>query len=87
MFSAVVILLAALTMVLLSTVMGFVLGWANKAFHVYVDPRVEAINVALPGVNCGGCGYIGCNEFAEAMGLDQYLVGVANYVFERLNGI
>ena len=67
MLSALVVLLAAMTMVVLATVMGLVLGWANRAFHVYVDPRVEAINIALPGVNCGGCGCIGCNEFAEAV--------------------
>ena len=63
----IVILLAAGTMLALAVFMGFVLGWANRAFHVEVDPRVEQINAVLPGVNCGGCGYVGCNEYAEAV--------------------
>ena len=27
----------------------------------------QQINEALPGANCGGCGYVGCNEYAEAV--------------------
>ena len=51
-----VIVLAAATMGLLAVSMGFVLGWANKAFHVDVDPRIEAADEILPGANCGGGG-------------------------------
>ena len=61
------IILAACTMLVLAVLMSYVLGWANVAFHVEVDPKVEAINEALPGANCGGCGYVGCNEYAEAV--------------------
>jgi len=32
-----------------------------------VDPRVEAVLAALPGANCGGCGYVGCAEYAQAV--------------------
>ncbi len=60
-------MLAAATMLLLAVLMAYVLGWANRAFHVEVDPRVEKINEALPGANCGGCGYPNCNEYAEAV--------------------
>jgi len=63
----IVILLAAATMLLLAVCMAYVLGWANRAFHVEVDPRVDAVNEELPGANCGGCGYVGCNEYAEAV--------------------
>lgn len=59
--------LAAVVLALLAVTMGIVLGWANKAFHVSVDPRIDAINEALPGANCGGCGFVGCNDFAEAL--------------------
>ncbi len=45
-----------------------VLGWANRAFHVPVDPRVETAAAAMPGANCGGCGYVGCGDYAEAVG-------------------
>ncbi|MBU0551249.1 RnfABCDGE type electron transport complex subunit B [Myxococcota bacterium] len=63
----VTILLAGVILSLLAVVMGFVLGWANKAFYVEIDPKIEAIIEALPAANCGGCGYIGCGEYAEAV--------------------
>lgn len=44
-----------------------ILGWANEAFHVEEDPRLSSIKGALPGANCGGCGFIGCADFAEAV--------------------
>ncbi len=67
MFTLVIILLAAGTMLVLALFMGYVLGWANKTFHVDVDPRVEQVIEALPGVNCGTCGFPGCSEYAEAV--------------------
>ncbi|EKD26296.1 MAG: electron transport complex, RnfABCDGE type, B subunit [uncultured bacterium] len=54
-------------MLLLSVSMGYVLGWANKVFHVEIDPKIEKVNSVLPGVNCGGCGFVGCQEYAEAI--------------------
>ncbi len=70
--------LAAGTMTSMAVVMSYILGWANKAFHVPVDPRVEAANVALPGANCGGCGYVGCNEYAEAVVAGTAAVNLCN---------
>ena len=61
------ILLAGGTMALLAVSMSYILGWANKAFHVEVDPRMAAAEDILPGANCGGCGYVGCREYAEAV--------------------
>lgn len=29
--------------------------------------RIEKIIQILPGVNCGGCGYTGCEKYAEAV--------------------
>jgi len=77
------VILAGGTMTLLAVIMAYVLGWANKAFGVEVDPRVEQINQVLPGINCGGCGYAGCNEYAEAVvagqtGIDKCTVGGAD---------
>ena len=62
-----IVILAAATMLVLAVFMAFVLGWANKTFHVEVDPRIEAVIEALPGANCGGCGLVGCSEYAEAV--------------------
>ena len=51
----------------MAVIFSYVLGWANKAFDVETDPRVEQVMDALPGANCGGCGFIGCYEYAEAV--------------------
>ena len=61
------VLLAGGTMAVLAVFMTYVLGWANNTFHVEVDPRVEKAEEILPGANCGGCGYVGCREYAEAV--------------------
>jgi electron transport complex protein RnfB len=47
--------------------LGMLLFIASRAFAVKVDPRVERILAALPGVNCGGCGFPGCSGYAEAV--------------------
>ncbi len=44
-----------------------VLAVAAKVFHVEIDPRIAEIEDALPGANCGGCGYAGCSACAEGM--------------------
>ena len=46
---------------------GLFLGFAGKKFAVKVDEKEEAILGALPGNNCGGCGYPGCAGLAEAI--------------------
>ena len=65
--SWVIIGLAAGTMLIMALVLSFILGWANKAFYVEVDPRIDAAMEVLPGANCGGCGFVGCGEYAEAI--------------------
>lgn len=35
-----------------------------KKFHVDEDARVALVEEALPGANCGGCGRMGCHDFA-----------------------
>ncbi|MFH1153403.1 MAG: RnfABCDGE type electron transport complex subunit B [Pseudomonadota bacterium] len=51
----------------LGLIIGGVLAFASKIFYVYVDPVVEAIEGALPGANCGGCGFPGCAPNAQAI--------------------
>jgi len=65
--SLVTILLAGGSLLALALLFSYVLCWANQAFYVEVDPRIEAICAALPGANCGGCGCVGCGEYAEAV--------------------
>ena len=51
----------------LGLLVGIGLAVASKVFYVYVDPKVVAIDDALPGANCGGCGLPGCMPNAEAI--------------------
>jgi Na+-translocating ferredoxin:NAD+ oxidoreductase subunit B len=44
-----------------------ILFLAAQKFKVYEDPRIDEVEDALPGANCGGCGYPGCRGFAEAL--------------------
>lgn len=46
---------------------GIVLAFASKKFAVETDPRVTDVRNVLPGANCGGCGYAGCDALAEAI--------------------
>ena len=66
--------LSAGTMLAMAMVLSAVLGWASRKFHVDVDQRVLEIIDALPGANCGGCGYVGCGEYAEAVALEHEAV-------------
>jgi electron transport complex protein RnfB len=53
----------------LGIVFGIALAIASKVFEVRKDARIEAIEGALPGLNCGICGFAGCSSYAEAIGL------------------
>ncbi len=46
---------------------GVLLGVASKIFAVETDERVPKILEALPGANCGGCGFAGCAAYANAL--------------------
>ncbi|MDO4623314.1 MAG: RnfABCDGE type electron transport complex subunit B [Eubacteriales bacterium] len=61
------IVLAALTVGGTGIVIGILLGIAGKIFHVDVDPKETEIREVLPGNNCGGCGYPGCDGLAAAI--------------------
>ncbi|MCQ2444914.1 MAG: Fe-S cluster domain-containing protein [Mailhella sp.] len=60
-----------LSSILMLTMLGFVaaalLAVASRVFAVDEDPRVEAVTGTLPGANCGGCGYAGCEGYAVAV--------------------
>lgn len=52
---------------LLGAILAVIIGAAAKAFSVESDPRIETVTDMLPGANCGGCGYAGCADFANAI--------------------
>lgn len=46
---------------------GVFLGIAGKKFAVEVDEKEVAVRELLPGNNCGGCGFPGCDGLAAAI--------------------
>ncbi|HKJ42932.1 MAG TPA: Fe-S cluster domain-containing protein [Sunxiuqinia sp.] len=50
----------------IGTLAAVILYFVARKFKVYEDPRIDQVEEALPGANCGGCGYAGCRAFAEA---------------------
>jgi electron transport complex protein RnfB len=61
------ILLPVLTLSVLGLAFGIGLAYASRIFFVKTDPKVEKILNALPGSNCGVCGFAGCSALAEAL--------------------
>jgi len=47
------------------------LSFFAKKFYVEVDEKEQAILAALPGNNCGGCGYPGCSGLAAAIAKNE----------------
>ncbi|MBF0125404.1 MAG: electron transport complex subunit RsxB [Magnetococcales bacterium] len=62
-----IIVIAVVSMSVLSLLAGIGLGIAAKRFHVEEDPLVDKLNSVLPAINCGNCGFAGCHPYAEAM--------------------
>lgn len=50
---------------------GLILAFASKKFEVETDPKSMSIRELLPGANCGACGYVGCDGYAEAAAQGQ----------------
>lgn len=60
------ILIAVISLGVIGIVGALLLYVASKKFEVHEDPRIGQVQEALPGANCGGCGYAGCAGFAGA---------------------
>lgn len=61
------IITAAVVVGLVGIFVGLFLGVAGIKFKVEVDEKEEAVLAALPGNNCGGCGFAGCSGLAAAI--------------------
>lgn len=49
----------------IAIVAGVLLTIADKIFFVKTDETLEAVNSALPQINCGACGFSGCEDYAK----------------------
>jgi len=71
------IIITIISLSLLAAAFAVILYLVSQKFHVEEDPRIDEVQEALPAANCGGCGFAGCRNFAEAL--------VAAETFEGLN--
>jgi Na+-translocating ferredoxin:NAD+ oxidoreductase RNF subunit RnfB len=51
----------------LSLVFGALLALAARVFAVETDPKISLVREALPGANCGACGFAGCDGLAASI--------------------
>ena len=51
----------------IALVASVVLYVCSRKFAVKEDPRIGKVLAALPGANCGGCGFPGCSGMAAAL--------------------
>ncbi|MFA5527598.1 MAG: RnfABCDGE type electron transport complex subunit B [Peptostreptococcales bacterium] len=51
----------------MALIFGAILAVASEKFKVEVDQRIIDIRAVLPGANCGGCGFPGCDGYANAV--------------------
>lgn len=61
------IVIAAAVVGVVGVVAGILLGVASEKFKVEVDEKEIKVREVLPGNNCGGCGYPGCDGLAAAI--------------------
>ena len=61
------ILIAFLFMLVVALLAGALLLVFSHFFAVEKDPLEKAVRECLPGINCGACGYKGCDDYASAL--------------------
>ena len=61
------IIIAAAVVGVVGILAGILLGVASVKFKVEVNEKEIEVRNELPGINCGACGYPGCDGLAEAI--------------------
>lgn len=61
------IFITSLTLSFLGLILGFLLALASKKFSVKTNPQLTNLSEALPGTNCGGCGFASCYSAAQSL--------------------
>lgn len=62
-----IIIFTIVSLVAIGGAAAIILYFVASKFKVYEDPRIDQVEEALPAANCGGCGFAGCRNFAEAL--------------------
>jgi Na+-translocating ferredoxin:NAD+ oxidoreductase subunit B len=71
------VIITIITLTLLGMLSAVILYFIAQKFMIIEDPRIDDVQAILPAANCGGCGFAGCRNFAEAL--------VKSESFEGLN--
>jgi len=66
---------AGITMLVLGLGFAIVLLIASEKLKVVQDERIEKVAAALPNINCGACGFAGCQDYAKMVVVDATLLG------------
>ncbi len=61
------ILISSAVLGTMGLVFGIGLAYASKKFAPKENLKVAQIEKELPGLNCGACGFAGCNPYAQAL--------------------
>jgi RnfABCDGE-type electron transport complex B subunit len=70
------VLITVISLSLLALISSVILYFVAQKFKVFEDPRIDEIQAVLPSVNCGGCGFAGCRNLAEAMVMAETFDGL-----------
>lgn len=62
-----IIIFSIISLSAIGLISAMVLYFVAQKFKVVEDPRIGEVEEALPAANCGGCGFAGCRNFAEAL--------------------
>ncbi|MDO5759861.1 MAG: RnfABCDGE type electron transport complex subunit B [Bacteroidota bacterium] len=62
-----IIIYGVIALTIAGIILSLVLYLVAQKFKVVEDPRIDQVAEALPGANCGGCGFAGCRALAEAI--------------------
>ena len=71
-----VVLYTIITLGTIGAASAIILYFVAQKFKVFEDPRIDLVEQALPLANCGGCGFAGCRNFAEALVKSQNFDGL-----------
>ena len=61
------IVIAFIIVGVLGLLLGLGLAIADKKLAIEKDEKLIALEEAMPGANCGGCGFAGCTAYADAV--------------------
>ena len=61
------IVIAFIIVGVLGLLLGLGLAIADRKLAIEKDPKLVALEEAMPGANCGGCGFAGCTAYADAV--------------------